>query len=301
MSRCARFSARPSGAPVDRPHRSTQRKRPQDDGDERRLTADVVELAKKYGRYGYRRIHRMLGAGWNISLSVVERDWRREGLKVPRKQPRRRRLWLNDGSCIRLRPERPNHVWSYDFVEDVIRSGRKYRMLKIIDEFSRECLAMVPQRRFPSEDVLAVLADLFVERGPPEHIRSDNGPEFAAKAVRRWLARVGVRTLFIEPGSPWEERLHRVVQRAAARRAAQRRALLHAQGGTDHHRAVARALQQGPSAQRTRLPPAGAGRDHPNSDQHCARTTKRRQSTSARRFQGHLSTVRDSRTAGGRV
>ena len=185
-------------------HRSTQRKRPQDDGDERRLTADVVELAKQYGRYGYRRIHRMLGRGWNISLSVVERIWRREGLKVPRKQPKRRRLWLNDGSCIRLRPERPNHVWSYDFVEDVIRNGRKYRMLNIIDEFSRECLAMVPQRRFPAEDVLAVLADLFIERGPPEHIRSDNGPEFAAKAVRQWLARVGVQTLFIEPGSPWE-------------------------------------------------------------------------------------------------
>ena len=185
-------------------HRSTQRKRPQDDGDERRLTADVVKLATQYGRFGYRRIHRMLGAGWNISLSVVERIWRREGLKVPRKQPKRRRLWLNDGSCIRLRPERPNHVWSYDFVEDVIHNGRKYRMLNIIDEFSRECLAMVPQRRFPAEDVLAVLADLFVERGPPEHIRSDNGPEFAAKAVRQWLARVGVQTLFIEPGSPWE-------------------------------------------------------------------------------------------------
>ncbi|MSO65128.1 MAG: transposase [Alphaproteobacteria bacterium] len=125
----------------------------------------------------------------NVSLAVAERIWRREGLKVPRKQPRRRRLWLNDGSCIRLRPERPNHVWSYDFVEDVIDSGRKYRMLNIIDEFSRECLAMVAQRRFRSDDVLAVLADLFVERVPPEHIRSDNGPEFAAKAVRQWLAR----------------------------------------------------------------------------------------------------------------
>lgn len=186
-------------------HRSTQRKRLKDDADERLLTADIIELARLYGRYGYRRIRALLAqAGWDISLSVVERIWRREGLKVPQKQPKRRRLWLNDGSCIRLRPERPGHVWSYDFVEDITWNGRKYRMLNIVDEFSRECLAMVPQRRFRSDDVLAVLADLFVEHGPPEHVRSDNGPEFAAKAVRAWLGKVGVNTLFIEPGSPWE-------------------------------------------------------------------------------------------------
>lgn len=186
-------------------HRSTQRKRLKDDADERLLTADIIELARLYGRYGYRRIHALLAhAGWDISLSVVGRIWRREGLKVPQKQPKRRRLWLNDGSCIRLRPERAGHVWSYDFVEDMTQNGRKYRMLNIVDEFSRECLAMVPQRRFRSDDVLAVLADLFVEHGPPEHVRSDNGPEFAAKAVRAWLGKVGVNTLFIEPGSPWE-------------------------------------------------------------------------------------------------
>ena len=186
-------------------YRSTQRKPLKDDGDERRLTADIIELARQYGRFGYRRIHSMiLQSGWDISLSVIERIWRREGLKVPKKQPKRRRLWLNDGSCIRLRPERPGHVWSYDFVEDITRNGIKYRMLNVIDEFSRECLAMVPQRRFRSDDVLAVLADLFIEHGPPAHIRSDNGPEFAAKAVRQWLGKVGVRTLFIEPGSPWE-------------------------------------------------------------------------------------------------
>ena len=186
-------------------HRSTQRKPLRDDTDERLLTADIVELAKRYGRYGYRRIHGLLAhVGWEISLSVVERIWRREGLKVPKKQPKRRRLWLNDGSCIRLRPERKGHVWSYDFVEDITHNGRKYRMLNIIDEFSRECLAMVPQRQFRSDDVLAVLADLFIEHGPPEHIRSDNGPEFAAKAVRQWLGNVGVKTLFIAPGSPWE-------------------------------------------------------------------------------------------------
>ena len=120
------------------------------------------------------------------------------------KQPKRGRLWLNDGSCVRLRPERANHVWSYDFVQDRTQGGRAFRMLCIIDEFTRRCLAIVVARRLRSDDVLHCLADLFVEHGPPEHIRSDNGPEFAAKAVRQWLGRLGVKTLFIEPGSPWE-------------------------------------------------------------------------------------------------
>ena len=152
-------------------HRSTQRHRPKDDADERHLTADIIALARDYGRYGYRRIHALLGhAGWQVSLSVVERIWRREGLKVPKRQPKRRRLWLGDGSCIRLRPQHRGHVWSYDFVEDKTRNGRKFRMLNIIDEFSRECLAMVPLRRFRSNDVIDVLADLFIEHGPPEHI-----------------------------------------------------------------------------------------------------------------------------------
>jgi putative transposase len=186
-------------------HRSTQRKPPRCNEDEQRLTTDIIELAQSYGRYGYRRIHALLGrAGWQVSRSVVERIWRREGLKVPQRQPKRRRLWLNDGSCIRLRPEHPKHVWSYDFVEDQTHNGRKYRMLNVIDEFTRECLAMVPARRFHASDVIDVLSELFIEHGPPEYIRSDNGPEFAAKAVRGWLGRLGVRTLFIEPGSPWE-------------------------------------------------------------------------------------------------
>ena len=186
-------------------HRSTQRHTPKDDADEQRLTADIVTLATDYGRYGYRRIHALLGnAGRQVSLSVVERIWRREGLKVPKKQPKRRRLWLGDGSCIHLRPQHRGHVWSYDFVEDQTHNGRKFRMLNIIDEFSRECLAMVPLRRFRSNDVIDVLADLFIEHGPPQHIRSDNGPEFVANAVRDWLSRLGVTTLYIEPGSPWE-------------------------------------------------------------------------------------------------
>ena len=123
---------------------------------------------------------------------------------MPRRQPERGRLWLNDGSCVRLRPERPNQVWAHDFVQDRTRDGKVPRMLVVVDEFSRECLAIRVGRGLASDDVLAVLAALFVARGVPEHIRSDNGPELAAKAVRGWLARLGVGTLFIEPGSPWE-------------------------------------------------------------------------------------------------
>jgi len=146
----------------------------------------------------------LIDEGWRVNVKRVWRIWRREGLKVPSKQPKRRRLWLNDGSCVRLRPERPNHVWSYDFVQDRTEDGRTFRMLCVIDEFTRRCLAIVVARRLRSDDVLQCLTDLFVEHGLPEHIRSDNGPEFAAKAVRHWLGRVGVKTLFIEPGSPWE-------------------------------------------------------------------------------------------------
>lgn len=139
-----------------------------------------------------------------VNAKRVERIWRQEGLKVPRKQPKRGRLWLNDGSCIRLRPERPNHVWAYDFMADRTHDGRGFRMLTVIDEFTRESLAVEVRRSFKAQDVLEVLAELFIERGPPEHIRSDQGPEFVAKAVRDWLARLGVNTLFIEKASPWE-------------------------------------------------------------------------------------------------
>ena len=124
----------------------------------------------------------------------VERVWRAEGPKVPQHQLKRGRLWLGDGSCIRLRPKRPNHVWSYDFVQDRTHNGRWIRMLTVIDKHTRECLALPIARRLNSDDVLAVLTDLFVERGPPEHIRSDNGPEFTAITVREWLGRLGVKT-----------------------------------------------------------------------------------------------------------
>jgi transposase InsO family protein len=142
--------------------------------------------------------------GWHVNHKRVERIWRCEGLKVPAKQPKRSRLWLNDGSCIRLRPQYPYHVWSYDFMQDRTHNGQAFRILTVIDEYTRECLAVRVKRQLNHEDVLACLADLFRSRGVPVHLRSDNGSEFTAQPVREWLARLGVKTLFIEPGSPWE-------------------------------------------------------------------------------------------------
>ena len=186
-------------------HRSTQRKKPTKPDDEAALTADITALAIQYGRYGYRRITAMLWVrGWKVNVKRVARIWRREGLKVPQKQPKRGRLWLNDGSCVRLRPQHPNHVWSYDFVEDRTHDGRKYRMLNIIDEYTRECIAIRVNRRLKAVDVIDVLSDLFILRGIPRHIRSDNGPEFIARALRDWIAAVGAKTAYIMPGSPWE-------------------------------------------------------------------------------------------------
>ena len=186
-------------------HRSTQRKRPQGRPDDSALTADIIRLASQYGRYGYRRITALLRVeGWHVNAKRVQRIWRREGLRVPSKQPKRGRLWLNDGSCIRLRAAWPNHVWSYDFVIDRTHDGRAFRMLTVIDEFTRRCLAIHVDRKLNSQSVLECIADLFVRHGPPDHIRSDNGAEFTAIAVREWLGRIGVKTLFIEPGSPWE-------------------------------------------------------------------------------------------------
>nr|WP_114385284.1 IS3 family transposase [Methylorubrum zatmanii] len=186
-------------------HRSTQRKVPRGRGDEAALTADLVALAERYGRYGYRKICALLkAAGWFVNDKRVERIWRREGLKVPTRQPKRGRLWDNDGSCLRLRPERRDHVWSYDFVEARTHDGRKVRMLNVIDEFTRECLAIRVARKLKAVDVIDVLSDLFILRGVPEHVRSDNGPEFVAKSVQAWIMGVGAKTAYIAPGSPWE-------------------------------------------------------------------------------------------------
>jgi len=185
--------------------RSTQRYQRQPPDDEAPLTAASIELASQYGRYGYRQITGLLrNEGWHVNHKRVERIWRQEGLKVPKRQPPRRRLWRTDGSCVRLRARHPNHVWAYDFMATRTEDGRPVKLLTIVEEYTRECLAIDVARRLRSDDVLFRLAELFVQRGAPQHLRSDNGPEFTAKAVREWLQRVGGQTLFITPGSPWE-------------------------------------------------------------------------------------------------
>ena len=185
--------------------RATQRYLPMVRDDESPLTQRIIELACMFGRYGYRRITAMLhGEGWCVNHKRVERIWKQEGLKVPKKQSKRGRLWFNDGSCVRLRAEYKDHVWSYDFVHARTHEGRSFRMLTVIDEYTRECLAIDVARNLRSDDVLERLAWLMSTRGVPKHIRSDNGAEFTATVVRDWLKKVNVKTLFIEPGSPWE-------------------------------------------------------------------------------------------------
>jgi len=174
--------------------------------DEGPLRAEVIRLATCYGRYGYRMVAALMrNAGWiQASTDRVQRIWGEEGLKVPKDQPKRGRLWLADGSCVRLRPEHMNHVWSYDFVTVIDAAGRRLRMLTLIDEFTRECLAIHCARSIGADQVIEVLADVMIARGVPQHIRSDNGPEFVAKALRAWLEGLEIKPLYIEPGSPWE-------------------------------------------------------------------------------------------------
>jgi len=185
--------------------RSTQRYRVRSGDAEAPLTQRIVALATRYGRYGYRRITVLLRQeGWCVNHKRVQRIWRKEGLKVPQRQPKRGRLWLNDGSCVRLRPEYPEHVWSYDFMRECTHNGRPFRILNVIDEYTRECLATRVARNLTVEDVQECLTTLFCQRGVPAHLRSDNGPEFTARRIRKWLNALGASTLFIEPGSPWE-------------------------------------------------------------------------------------------------
>ena len=185
--------------------RGTQRYQKRVAQEEHLLRQRIIQLASEYGRYGYRQVTGLLNnEGWGVNHKRVERIWREEGLKVPKRQPKRRRLWLNDGSIVRLRAEFPKHVWSYDFMEDRTHNGVKYRILNVIDEYTRECLAVKVARRLKHADVLETLNELFIERGVPVHIRSDNGSEFTAKRVRTWLNMLEVKPLFIAPGSPWE-------------------------------------------------------------------------------------------------
>lgn len=185
--------------------RTTQRYQSKTNEEKEKLRDRVIDLASEYGRYGYRQVTNLLNnEGWKVGKDAVYTIWREEGLQVPQKQPKRRRLWLADGSCVRLRPEYPNHVWSYDFVQDRTHDGRSFRILNIIDEYTKECLASFARRRIRSQDVILVLAELFLTKGIPKHIRSDNGPEFVAKKLVKWLDQLEVGPLFIEPGSPWE-------------------------------------------------------------------------------------------------
>ncbi len=185
--------------------RSTFNYVPEESHIESPLTSRIIDLATQYGRYGYRRITALLNIeGWLVNHKRVERIWRQEGLKVPSKQPARRRLWLNDGSCIRLRALYPDHVWTYDFLLHHTHDGRKFRILAVIDEYTRQCLAIDVARRMNHETVMERLAELFTSRGVPTYIRSDNGSEFTADNIRKWLKKIGVQTLYITPGSPWE-------------------------------------------------------------------------------------------------
>ena len=186
-------------------HRSTQRKPRIGKCTEQALVHAMIELARQYGRYGYRRITALLNKrGWQVNHKRIERLWRREGLKVPGKQPKKGRLWLNGYSCIRLSAQYQDHVWSYDFVHHRTEEGKAFRTLNIVDEYTRECLMIKVQRKLNSTDVIDALSDLFILGGIPRYIRSDNGPELIAKEVRNWIEAVGAQCAFIEPGSPWE-------------------------------------------------------------------------------------------------
>jgi putative transposase len=185
--------------------RGLQRRMPIRGGDEAALTQDIIRLATRYGRYGYKRITALLRVeGWTVNHKRVERIWRQEGLKVPQKHKKRGRLYLNGGSCIRLRACWPNHVWSYDFVAERLIDGTKIRILTVVDEYTRECLALPVKYSLKCDDVMATLTELFITKGIPDHIRSDNGSEFTARSIQSWLKALKVKTLFITPGSPWE-------------------------------------------------------------------------------------------------
>ena len=185
--------------------RSSYRYVPRPDHDRELLRERIIALAKEYGRYGYRTVTDLLRrGGWDVGKDSVYTLWRHEGLHVPPEQPKRARLWRADGSCLRLRPAYCHHVWSYDLVADRTHDGRPLRILNILDEYTRECLASVVARRIRSHDVLLLLAERFLSRGIPTHIRSDNGPAVIATKLRHWLTALQVAPLYIEPGSPWE-------------------------------------------------------------------------------------------------
>ena len=184
--------------------RSTQRYEasPADDD---RLRLALIRLAKQYGRYGYRKIAELLRMeGWHVNHKKVERIWREEGLQLPKRHKKRKRLYHKDSSVIRLRPKYPNHIWSIDFVHGKLSNGVPFKMLTVLDEYTREALCVAVNDKMGNEDVLEALYPLFLKHGTPEFIRSDNGPEFIAQNFQGWLTKVGIKPIRIYPGSPWE-------------------------------------------------------------------------------------------------
>ena len=186
--------------------RTTQRYQPRRSADEGKLLAEMRRIARQRPRFGCQRIHQqLLARGWQVNEKRVHRLWKQEAMQVPRKQHRRRRLLgSSQNGCIRHRAQHKDHVWSYDFLTDRTEDGRQFKLLAVIDEYTRECLALEAARSFTAENVMATLRYLFAIRGRPKYLRSDNGPEFVAKSVRRWLQQAEVETLFIAKGSPWE-------------------------------------------------------------------------------------------------
>jgi transposase InsO family protein len=176
-----------------------------DDAEEKRLVQEMLALVGEHPRYGYRRIWALLRkAGWTVNRKRIYRLWRQEGLKVPQKQHKKRHLGMSANSCVRRKAEHKDHVWTWDFIHDRTTSGRPLKWLSIVDEYTRECLALEVNRGITAEKVIDVLVELFRIRGVPQHIRSDNGPEFITRAIRRWLKHAGVETLYVKPGPPWE-------------------------------------------------------------------------------------------------
>lgn len=185
--------------------RSSQQYKRKPRRDDEALRLALIRLAKQYGRYGYRKIAKLLRIeGWNVNHKKVERLWREEGLQLPARHKRRKRLYHKDSSVIRLRPQYENYIWSVDFVHDKLSNGRPYKMLTVIDEYTREALVVSVKPKMGAADVLEALYPLILKRGKPDFIRSDNGKEFTAQALQDWLKKVGIKPIQIYPGSPWE-------------------------------------------------------------------------------------------------
>jgi transposase InsO family protein len=198
-------SERRACAAIGQPRSSQRFQSTKDATKEKKLLDRIHELIREHPRFGYRRIGTMLKReGWTLNLKRMYRLWKQEGLKVPKKQRKKRRLGSSNGSCIRHRATHKNHVWAWDFVHDRTITGAPLKWLTLVDEFTRECLSLKVNRSIRSDDLLDILRDLFLQRGMPGYIRSDNGPEFISRAVREWLTAAGVETLYVEPGSPWE-------------------------------------------------------------------------------------------------